>query len=374
MKRFLNNFLAISGVALLMLTSCKKSDTLVVTNGGTPGALTASATTLPLDKNKVSDPTTVVTFNFTAPKYTYKAAVTNTIQFDSVGDNWKKPQSVTMPLNVLTQSFNTADFNTILLKLVPAGVASNINVRVQHSLSSTENTYSNVVQMTVTAFNLNAWLYVVGSFQGWNLGAVDSLESVTGNGVYTGIINFPAGDRDFLILPQKTNYNNKWATSDPINTTSSTATVGAANNFYAPAAAGNYIVTLNTNSGTIAFAASDYYSVIGDAALGWAATGNDTEMKFINDGSNNWAVTLPLVSTGSFKIRQDDAWTNSWGTPKAGTPGDGIANTLNSVNNSNNNITIATSGTYKVTFVNPPSILGGTTIPLVTTTYTATKQ
>jgi hypothetical protein len=371
MKRFLANFLTISGVALLMLTSCKKSDQMITTNGGTPGALTASSTTLPLDKSKVSDPSTAVTFNFTAPKYSYKAAVTNTIQFDSVGDNWKNPQSATLAVNVLTQAYNTADFNAIMLKLIPAGVASKINVRVQHALSSSVATYSNVVEMTVTPFNLTSWLYAVGSFQGWNLNALDSLESKTGNGVYTGIINFPANARDFLILPQKTNYDNKYATTDPVNATSSTVTVGAANNFYSPAAAGQYIVTLNLNSNTISFAAADYYSLIGNDFTGqnWDT---DNFMKYINDGTNTWKLTLPMVATvnGGFKIRQDAAWSKSWGflhTP------DGLHLTYQTDPNTGAiNMSISSAGTYTVSFIQPATAFGTTPIDIVP--YTITKQ
>ncbi|WP_183576051.1 SusE domain-containing protein [Mucilaginibacter sp. X5P1] len=370
MKRFLNNFLAISSIVLLMLTSCKKSDTLVVTNGGTPGALTASATTLPLDKSKVSDPTTVVTFNFTAPTYTYKAAVTNTIQFDSVGDNWKKPQSVTMPLNVLTQSFNTADFNTILLKLVPAGIASKINVRVQHSLSSTENTYSNVVEMTVTAFNLTSWLYVVGQFNGYSTSTADSLISVTGNGIYKGVVNFPAGQNRFLVLPAR-NFNNKYATTatptvtaDSISYATEYVSSGGSD-LYAPSAAGYYLITLNINTNVISVAPVDYYSVIGSAALGWNATGDDTFMKFVNDGTNTWTATLAMT-VGEYKFRQDAAWSKAWGPSSTA----GIITDDSPIGDGN--IALATAGNYTLTFYMPVTPYG--TTPPVTTTYTITKQ
>ncbi len=220
-----------------------------------------------------------------------------------------------------------------------------------------------MVAITVTPFNLTSYIYVVGAFQGWNAGSPDSLVSITGNGIYTGIINFTQGNNQFLILPAK-NYNNKYATSTTVVPTSS-VTYNASNNLNAPTTAGQYIVTFNLNAGTITFQAADSYSVIGDAAQGWST---DLPMKFVNDGKNNWVLTLPLVSTGSFKIRQDDAWTNSWGIPNSGTAGYGVPNTLNSTTNSN--IAVTKSGTYTVSFNAPPSVGGA---GLTTTTYSVTQ-
>jgi len=368
MKTVLTKFLTLGSVALLMLSACKKDGNLVTSNGGKAGALSASATTLVLDKTRLTDTSMAIKFNFTAPNYGFSAAVTNTLQIDVPSDNWKNPTSVTLGTKVYAQGYSTSAFNALLLKLnVTAGVATPVQVRIQHIISaSVAPIYSNTLSLTVTAFDLTSWLYITGAFSGWvNPGpAEDSLVSVTGNGVYTGIINFNAtggGANQFLVLPVK-NWNNKYATNDS-STPSSTVTYNASNNFNAPVANGQYIVTVNLNSNTISFALADYYSVIGDAAQGWST---DVPMKYINDGSGNWTVTTTLVSTGSFKVRQDDAWTFSWGIPNAGSAGAGVANTLNDT--SNGNIPVAVSGTHTVTF-NAPLTTFGTT-PLVTTTYT----
>jgi hypothetical protein len=365
MKKVLTKFIALSSIGLFMLSACKKDGALVTSNGGKAGTLSASATTLPLDKTKVNDTTTIVHFSFTAPNYGFAAGVSNTLQIDAAGDNWANPTTVAFSNKVYSQGYSTAVFNNLVLKLnLPAGVASQVNARVAYSISqNVAPVYSNVVTLTVTPFNLTSWLYVTGAFSGWeNPGSEeDSLISATGNGVYTGIINFTAGNNQFLILPAK-NWSNKYATSQS-STPTTTVTYNASNNINAPAAAGYYIVTFNLNTGAITFSPADYYSVIGDAALGW---GTDVPMKFVNDGNNNWVVTTALVSTGSFKVRQDDAWTWSWGIPKAGTAGDGVANTLN--DSSNNNISVPASGTHTVMFNAAPSAFGAT--PPVTTTYT----
>jgi hypothetical protein len=351
MKTILTKFLAMSSVALLMLSACKKNDAIVTSNGGKPGTLTPSTTTPVLDKTKLNDPTKVITFTFTAPNYGFTAAPSNTLQIDAAGDNWKNPQTATLGVNVLSQGYSTAEFNALLLKLnLPAGVASQVQARIVHTVSpQVTPIYSNVVNLTVTPFNLASWVYAPGSYQGWNNDSrADSLLSATSNGIFSGIINFTAGNRDFLLVPVKGSWAHKYATNDAVNTTSSTVTYDGPNNFYAPPTPGNYLVTLNVNTNTISFEAVNFYSVIGDAALGW---GTDSPMKFINSVDQTWSATLPLSSTGSFKIRENNDWTNSWGIPKAGTPGDGVPNTLNST--SNNNITVATSGTHTVTFTIP---------------------
>lgn len=370
MKKILTKFIALSSIALFMLSACKKDGVQVTSNGGKPGALTASTTTPALDKTKLADTTKIINFTFTAPDYGFSAAITNTLQIDAAGDNWANPKSVTLGTKIYKQGYSTADFNSLLLKLnLAAGVKSQVNVRIVHSVSaSVTPVYSNVVNLTVTPFNLTSWVYVVGQFNGYSTATPDSLISVTGNGIYTGIINFPAGNNRFLILPAK-NYSNKYATTQSPNTSapslsySTEYVTGGGSDLYAPAAAGQYVVTLNANTNNISVAPADFYSVIGDAAQGW---GTDVAMKYINDGNGNWTVTLPLVSTGSFKIRQDNAWSFSWGIPNAGSEGAGVPNTLN--DSKNGNISVAASGTYTITFNAPLTPFGAT--PPVTTTYT----
>jgi len=365
MKTVLTKFLAISSVSLLMLVSCKKNDAIVTTNGGTPGALTVSSTTLVLSKAAVNDNSTVaVTFNVTAPKYSYKAAVTNTLQIDSAGDNWQNPQSIALPTGTLTQTFTTPAFNTLLLKILPAGVASNINVRVQNSLSPTEAVYSNVVSMTVTPFNLTSWIYVAGAFEGWTVPGpgVDSLVSTTGNGIYTGIINFTTGNTAFKILLNPKNYTGNIGsdgTATGLTSASSQQNINST-------VTGQTIVTVNLNSNTITFKPADYYSLIGNDFQG-QSWDTDNFMKYVNDGTSTWTITIPMIATtgGGFKIRQDAAWSNSWG-------GSGTAGVL--TNNSGANLTITAAGTYKVNFVMPASVLGTNTTNPLTAAYSITQQ
>jgi hypothetical protein len=371
MKNLITKTLAFGSLMLLVLASCKKDGDVVTTNlaTATPSALTASASSPVLNSAKLTDPTIIETFTFTQPSFGYSAAVTNTLQLDAPGDNWANPYTVAFGTNVLTQGYNTNDFNSILLKMgLKGGVTVTVNARIQSALSATAFVYSNVLPLTVTPFNLKSWLYVAGSYEGWNNPGPqeDSLYSATSNGIYVGVINFPAGKNDFLVLPAK-NWNNKYATNDPTTGTSSTVTYNANNNFFAPRAAGNYLVTLNLNTNTITFQAVNYYSLIGSAPPG-TAWSTDTDLKYLNDGTSTWTTLTPGTMTvgpvpmtvGQFKIRQNHDWTYSWGDIS---PADGVSAT----DNNGGNINITTAKNYTIGFTIPITAVGVT--PSVTATY-----
>lgn len=336
MKRNLTKLMTLGSIALLMLSACKKDGAVVTSNGGKPGALSASSTTLVLDKSKLNDASAAITFNFTSANYGFDAAVTNTLQIDSAGDNWNKPTSVTLSSKAGSISYSTADFNAMLLKLnLKGGVTSQIKVRLQHSVSAqVAPVYSNELSMTVTPFNLISFIYVPGAYQGWNPATADSLTSATSNGIYTGIINFTAGNLEFKITPEK-----KWDHSYGL-TGGNSVQLDGGGNIVAPAA-GLTWVTLDVNAKTITFApVTAYYSVIGDAAAGW---GTDTDMKYDN-GNMQWILTTALSSSGQFKIRKNHDWAISYGIPKVGADGSTLAK------DNDDNIPVGATGTYKITF------------------------
>lgn len=376
MEKNLAKLLAFGGIGLLMLSACKKEGALVTSNGGKPGALTASTTTPVLDKSKLTDATAVITLTFTAPNYGFSAAVTNTLQIDAANDSWAHPMSVTLSNKVLSQSYSTADFNALLLKLnLVGGVQAQVNVRIMHTLNEAiAPVYSNVVALTVTPFNLTSWIYVAGAFEGWTVPGpgVDSLVSATSNGIYTGIVNFTPGNLIFKILVNSQNYTGNIGSDGTANGITS----ASSQSNLAPPVAGQTLVTVNMNNNTISYALADYYSVIGGdfstvSSIQWTV---DYFMKYVNDGNGTWAATIPVTNTagGGIKIRQDAAWTFSWGVPNSGTAGFGVANTLNDINNSNGNIPVVAAGNHNITFIMPATPLGST--PAVTTTYTLTPQ
>jgi hypothetical protein len=90
----------------------------------------------------------------------------------------------------------------------------------------------------------------------------------------------------------------------------------------------------------------------------------DYGMKYINDGSGTWTATVDFSNPGGggFKIRQDDAWSTSWGTSAtAGILTDASGGNINSV---------TTAGNYTVTFVMPATSFGSA--PVTTAAYSIT--
>jgi hypothetical protein len=353
MKKLLTKLLALSSTMMLLLPACKKDGGLVTSNGGKAGTLTASSTTLVLEKANLTD--TAVTFKFNAANYGYSAAITNTLQIDSAGDNWKKPTSYVLAANTLTTSFTTGDLNSLLLKLnLKAGASSQVQARITHSISSgIAPIYSNVITLAVTPFSLISYIYVPGAYQNsnsasqWLPATADSLVSPTGNGVYSGYVYFTAGSQ-YKITPAK-NWNSSYGDAGNGNISLTSGT-----NLTAPGA-GLYLLTVDLNKNTITTAAYTHtWSVIGDAAQGWST---DISMPFVQN-ANAYQVATALVSTGGFKFRADDAWTLSLGdvTPVTG----------QLTSNNGANLGVANSGTYLI------SLSYGN--PLLAPTYTLVKQ
>jgi hypothetical protein len=352
MKKILTSILAIGGVALLILASCKKNDAIVVNSGSKSSALTASVTTLLLDRSLLADTTSVVMFNFTAPSYNYKAVVSNVLQIDPDGDNWKNPASAALGKSG-AQGFNTADFNALLLKLnVSTDAPSKVNIRVANELSNVVANYSNVVTLTVQPFKLAAFIYAAGAFEGWSVPSanVATLESATANNIYIGLINFPAGagNQDFKILPDQNDYNGNYGAG----ATPGTITQGNGNppNITAPAAL-YYQVTVDLNQNTISFV--NTWSLIGDASPGGWST--DTDMSY-DATTKTWFTTVTLVGDGSKAIKF--RYLHDWGVNLGGSGGTLTAGGANIVIPT----TPAGGASYKVT------------LDPVADTYTLVKQ
>ncbi|RWY50073.1 SusE domain-containing protein [Mucilaginibacter gilvus] len=331
MKKLTTKFLAFSCLALLALASCKKDEVRTVAQTGTPGSLTTSTTSPALSKANLTE--NAITITGTPQAYGYSAATINTLQIAVKGTSFATPREVSLSAGALSKSYTVQDFNNLLLSMnLATGVPSQLEMRLKTSLSSTAGIeYSNVVTVTATPFALVAYIYVPGAYQGWNPPTADSLQSATGNGVYTGIIKFTPGNLGFKITPQK-----KWDVAYGSTGGNKISTSGGDIN--APAA-GNYYFTVDLNAGTMTMAPADYMAAIGNAPVGsdWSA---DIDLKY-NNGTLAWEGVVPMV-VGEFKFRMNHAWANSYGIPKTG--GDGTF--LN--NNDNNNIPITTAGNYKV--------------------------
>ena len=327
----------------MVIMSCTKDEVKITASANpTPGALTASATTLVLSKEDATK--SAVAFKFTAPSFGYDAAVTNTLQIGVKGSNFASAKEVPFSTGVLTKEYTVGDFNAFLIAMkLKTGESTQVEARLKSQVTeaSVAPIYSPVITLTVTPYTLiipASYVYVPGDYQGWSPTSADSLASVTSNGIYVGVITFlPTKSFQFKITPKK-----EWAVAygdaggGNISTT-------AGDNLTVPSAT-SYQLTVDLNAKTIA-AVPLSWGLIGSATPGgWD---NDTDMTF-NNGKRIWSLTVDL-KVGEIKIRKNNGWDENFGgsngTIKAG--GD--------------NIPVTVAGNYKVEF------------DLVNKTYTLTK-
>ncbi|WP_293307988.1 SusE domain-containing protein [Pedobacter sp. UBA5917] len=314
------------GLMAISLWSCKKDETLTVSNITPAGTLTASTTTLNLVQSNGAQAALTLSYPL-ATSTGYVVPVNTSIQFGLKGTNFSPAREIAVTAK--TYAPTVTEVNNMILALgAKVGTAAQIEVRLKSGAAVNDLTYSNVITLTATPYLASAWVYVPGAYQGWNPATADSLISASSNGIYTGMIAFTTGNLEFKITPAK-----KWdiAYGDAGSGKISTA---AGDNLKAPAAIVKQ-VTVDLNAGTYTFGIPNEWSIIGDAtAGGWD---NDTDMKVVNDGkSNNYAITT-ILKTGALKFRFQHKWDVNLG------------GSLATLTNGGDNIAVTVAGTYTIT-------------------------
>ena len=340
MKKLFTQITILSGIFLLILSSCKKDETQAVADMKSGAQLKVSSNTLVLKKDDATK--MAVSFEFTEPDFGYKAAITNVLQLDKQGSNFATPKEMILDAKAFTKSFTVIDLNAILLSMgLPTSVDSKIEARIKSSISATSApTYSNVIPLTVNVYPLISFVYVPGAYQGWNPATAETLISPTSNNIYEGIINFTPDNLNFKILTKRS-----WGPPE-YGKGASDGLIAIGGGDIAAPGIGFYKLTADLTANTLLFTPYSF-GVIGDATpTGWDG---DTDMVYDN-ATQTWSVTIAL-KVGAIKFRLNNAWEINYG---------GSNGTLNQVND--NNIPITAAGTYKVSFSIPEK------------TYTLTKQ
>lgn len=327
MKNLKILILAITGMALW---SCQKDETIATLNAsGATSSLKASTASLAIDESMIAN--TVITFNLTEPNFGFQAAVTNVLQISTKADNFAvgKVKEFALDSKTFVRAYKGVDFNNILLSLsIPTTANTDIVVRTKSSISSSvAPVYSNVLTISARPFPLTAWVYLPGAYQGWNPSTADSLVSLTGNGIYTGVIFLDGGN--FKVTPAK-----KWDVAYGSTGGNGISTTGGD---IASGVAGPKFVTVDLNANTIDIKNAvtvSLWSIVGDATPGgW---GTDTNLKSLNDGKNTWRTTVNLVA-GKLKFRFKNDWSTNLGGP------------LGALTLGGDDIVITTSGSYTIT-------------------------
>lgn len=323
----------ILSVCSLALFSCEKDEDRVYLNVGDSPELTASESEVVLSSEQEAED--VITFTWTAPDYGFRAAVDYSLQFAVKGNDFANPVEVSVGEN-RESTLTVRRLNTVANQLgLTAGTASEIEVRVESNVASTvEPLYSSLITLTVTPyFAIIEYpsLFVLGSYQNWDLLTAGTIASVNDDQVYEGYFYFPDAVNKFKITPEAS-----WdvahgdagdGTSGEIEQSGGTDMVVNGD--------GYYLLQVDLNENTWS-ATNTTWGVIGDATVGgWDAADQDLTY---DPATGVWSAILEL-SAGELKFRANDDWALAYGDVN----GDLFLDTQE-----NNNITVLEAGTYEV--------------------------
>lgn len=140
-----------------LLFGCKKDESKVYFQGGTPPVLTVSdSAALVLTRDNAA--LTAVTFSWTNPDYMFNTGVSSMnvsylLQIDTAGSDFSSPQEVSISTD-LSKAFTDSTLNVLLTKLnLQEDVAHNVEFRIKASLANNSvPLYSNVIQMRITPY------------------------------------------------------------------------------------------------------------------------------------------------------------------------------------------------------------------------------
>ncbi|HOY18071.1 MAG TPA: SusE domain-containing protein [Haliscomenobacter sp.] len=226
MKTYLR-FISIFFLAGLALNSCSKEEIDSVFKDGVAPTLSSSVNRVnlvPADSSR-----NVISFNWSDPNYQIDGEktshnVTYTLEIDSLGKNFAKPQRITVT-NALSNPINGKEFNRMLANLNIADSARNyslaIRVKAALYLPSTE-LISNTINLTVSPYSTEPValypvpdnLFLVGdaTVGGWNNPVPTPGQKFTKLDKFTfgGVFQLTGGNK-YLFLPTNGDWGHKYA-------------------------------------------------------------------------------------------------------------------------------------------------------------------
>ncbi|OFY45566.1 MAG: hypothetical protein A2X22_05210 [Bacteroidetes bacterium GWF2_49_14] len=292
-------YIAFAGI--LILASCTKAELgPVISENPTAPTLTApaSGTNLVFTEATANDN---VTFSWTAADFGFDAAVTYTVQYDKVGNDFKAPVTLKTTTE-LTASTKAEDLNSGFLGAeFPFGEVTGIEIRVMATISEIiPSIYSPVVNLGVNPYEVVVvypQLQVPGSYQGWSPEDNNTvIFSKLSDKKYEGYIFFKDAGTFF-----KYTVGPSWSENYGDNGADGTLESGGADILAGDA--GMYKLNVNLNNLTHSFTKTDW-GLIGSATPGgWD---NDTNMEYDAE-TRLLTLTVNLVA-GDIKFRANDDW------------------------------------------------------------------
>jgi hypothetical protein len=297
---------------LLVFTSCDDVETIELNPGPSNNAVVSlSASNLVLIEDDADSE--VLTVSWREPVFGFDAAATYKIMIDFEDGDFSAPQVIPVGSN-LSKIFKGNELNGKLLSLglVPFE-ESNVDIKVETTLSASQKMISEPVTLTVTAYSslldLSTTWGVVGSATPGGWGNPDILDlpfyTSSESGVYVAYVTL----RDGFI---KFRENNAWTNNYGDNGGDGTLEAGGAD---IAVTSGTYLITFDTNN--LTYTIEDYsWGLVGSATTnGW--DGPDMMLQY-NSFQNNWVAVVTLAD-GEVKFR----FNNDWGLNYGDTGADG---------------------------------------------------
>ena len=344
-------FLLMATSWLLGAASCKKTGEFLTVNESASFSASLQASVDSVTLAPANDSANVLTFTWPAVSYgSSSVAVTYTLEMDVPSDTagssgWAKAQQFVAGNNVLTYTFSGQILNNVMQTLnifsdsaMVFRVMATVN-QYNGSASTVPATYTPAVSVSVTPYTTN--LFVPGAYQNWNPATAPVLNPVPGRpGMFEGYVDITGSGIQYFKYTNAPDWNHTNYGDGGVGRLARTEPPRVfpvpGGGYYKPTA------NLNTNTWT---ATLTNWGIIGDATPGGWNT--DTQMTY--DAVNQvWTVTAPMVSSGSFKFRANDAWVIDFGINNAGqieyadNPFFGYTAGLN-------NLTVSANGTYLIT-------------------------
>ena len=311
MKKILKNTIFLFGF-LLVLGSCDTKPILVLQpQANTVVSATESAVVLE-EANATND---ALTLNWSDPDFGFTAAASYKILMDLSDGDFSNAQIIAVGSD-LSKVFTVEELNSKALALgIKPGVATDIAVKVQTTLSESQQMMSEPITITVTAYSslldLSTNWGVVGSATpgGWGNPDIPDLPFYTTSqaGVYVAYVTLRDGEIKFRL-------DNQWTTNYGDDGADGSLDQNGAN---IAVSAGTYKIVVNTNDFSWTMEAFSW-GVVGSATPnGWGAP--DFKLHY-NSYQDNWK-TVITFTTGEFKFRFNEDWGVNLGDNGA----DGIA-------------------------------------------------
>ena len=250
------------------LWSCKKDENKVVFLGGDTPTLTGSTSgVVPLSLPAKN--TSAISFSWNNPNYKFNTGISSQdvnyiLQFAASGTGFNgqvQEVSVTKDLSV---TLSVGQLNGIMAKLgLPENVSQKMIVRLKAFLANgSASVSSNEVSFSATPYldvlvplPLTGTLYLIGSATpgGWVNPVPDPAQKFTQTNSTTFSITIAlTGGQEYLILPQNSSWDNKYAVKDktvPGLWQGGDFGYNLGDNIPGPAVSGTYTIVLNFKTG-----------------------------------------------------------------------------------------------------------------------------